>query len=276
MGKIVKGGIEYGGAPLPIASSQVVGGVKVGNGLSIAPDGTLSAQGGGGGASSLGQLSDVELSDLYAGETIVYDDEEEKFVNRSLELDDLDGVYVNGAENGQVLTCQGNGRWRAQNVSSPYGFHENDLSILWVDGTTPSSPIVRLSNSGWPSSGNLAHMMLELKPGITFSDGTHAIQMNGAMNIPITITRSSGTITSVSDGNLDAVPVYGSYLNNPALFFVKGVCSLNSVQGLVDVTLELQNHITIFDADNSAIITIPVSQLESATKSAYSRARLFS
>ena len=46
MGKIIKNGIEYGGAPLPIASSQVVGGVKVGNGLSIAPDGTLSAQGG--------------------------------------------------------------------------------------------------------------------------------------------------------------------------------------------------------------------------------------
>ena len=39
---------------LPIASSTVLGGIKVGTGLSIAGDGTLSATGGGGGVSSVG------------------------------------------------------------------------------------------------------------------------------------------------------------------------------------------------------------------------------
>lgn len=50
MGKIIKNGVEYGGAPLPIASANVLGGVKVGNNLSIDPDGTLNATGGGGGS----------------------------------------------------------------------------------------------------------------------------------------------------------------------------------------------------------------------------------
>lgn len=54
MGKIIRNGIEYGGSyTLPPASANVLGGIKVGSGLSITSDGTLSATGGGG---STGEL----------------------------------------------------------------------------------------------------------------------------------------------------------------------------------------------------------------------------
>lgn len=54
MGKIMKNNKSYGGDyVLPIASANSLGGIKVGQNLSIDADGTLNVTGGGGGGSSL-------------------------------------------------------------------------------------------------------------------------------------------------------------------------------------------------------------------------------
>lgn len=54
---------EAGGGELPIASADTLGGVKVGDGLSITEAGVLSASGGGGGSSAFRVLTADDLVD---------------------------------------------------------------------------------------------------------------------------------------------------------------------------------------------------------------------
>ena len=54
---------EAGGGELPIASADTLGGIKVGEGLSITEAGVLSASGGGGGSSSFRVLTADDLVD---------------------------------------------------------------------------------------------------------------------------------------------------------------------------------------------------------------------
>lgn len=53
------GVVPQGGASLPIATASTLGGIKVGSGLSITSDGTLSASGGGGGSSQWTDISSL-------------------------------------------------------------------------------------------------------------------------------------------------------------------------------------------------------------------------
>lgn len=64
-----------GGYELPIASASTLGGIKVGNGLSIdSTTGVLSATGGGsGGSSTLSGLTDVSISSVSNGDLLAYD-----------------------------------------------------------------------------------------------------------------------------------------------------------------------------------------------------------
>ena len=63
-------------AGLPIAGTNQLGGVKIGSGITVAADGTISASGGGGdggGASSLNDLNDVTITgNLTEGQVLVY------------------------------------------------------------------------------------------------------------------------------------------------------------------------------------------------------------
>ena len=63
-------------AGLPIAGTNQLGGVKIGSGIAVAADGTISASGGGGtggGASSLNDLNDVTITGSPTeGQVLVY------------------------------------------------------------------------------------------------------------------------------------------------------------------------------------------------------------
>lgn len=63
-------------AGLPIAGTNQLGGVKIGSGITVAADGTISASGGGGtggGASSLNDLNDVTITGSPTeGQVLVY------------------------------------------------------------------------------------------------------------------------------------------------------------------------------------------------------------
>tara|TARA_A100000164_G_scaffold337830_1_gene331673 strand:- start:2835 stop:4859 length:2025 start_codon:yes stop_codon:yes gene_type:complete len=61
---------------LPVATATVLGGVKVGSGLSITGAGVLSASGGGGGATALDGLTDVTISNAQVNEVLKYDGSE--------------------------------------------------------------------------------------------------------------------------------------------------------------------------------------------------------
>ena len=65
---------------LPKASANTLGGIKVGNGLSIDNDGVLSATGGGG-ASALDDLTDVEITNPSSGQVLKYDAQNEEWIN---------------------------------------------------------------------------------------------------------------------------------------------------------------------------------------------------
>lgn len=70
---------------LPIAAANTLGGVKVGSGLSIAQDGTLSTSGGGG-ASELNDLDDVEVSNPSSGQMLKYNATTSKFENSDIDI----------------------------------------------------------------------------------------------------------------------------------------------------------------------------------------------
>jgi len=64
-------------AGLPIAGTNQLGGVKIGSGITVAADGTISASGGGGGtgggATSLDDLNDVNITGSPTeGQVLVY------------------------------------------------------------------------------------------------------------------------------------------------------------------------------------------------------------
>jgi len=82
------------------ASSSELGGIKVGSGLSIAQDGTLSTSGGGGcGASELNDLDDVTVSNPSSGQILKYNSTFSEFRNDGFELDDLSDVDITAPYN---------------------------------------------------------------------------------------------------------------------------------------------------------------------------------
>lgn len=151
---------------LPIASANTLGGIKVGQNLSIDQNGVLSATGGGGGASSLDDLTDVDITSPLDGQVLKYNNGE--WVNgadtggtqaveltqqqydalssqekadptkvyyitdapsSNLDIDDLQNVNISNPSNGEVLKYDSNNQ-------------------KWVNGSVSGS-IPSLSDWGW-------------------------------------------------------------------------------------------------------------------------------
>jgi len=81
------GTLSANAQPLEPATQNTLGGIKVGSGLSVTQDGTLSANGGG--ASELNDLDDVEVSNPTSGQVLKYNSTTSKFENS-----DEGGSYV--------------------------------------------------------------------------------------------------------------------------------------------------------------------------------------
>ena len=89
---------------IPIASANDLGGIKVGNNLSIDANGVLSATGGSGGATSLAGLDDVSLSSQSDGQVLAYDNTSSKWKNASLGTASKKDVPASGnATSSQVV-----------------------------------------------------------------------------------------------------------------------------------------------------------------------------
>ena len=89
---------------LPIASANSLGGIKVGNNLSIDANGVLSATGGSGGATSLAGLDDVSISSQSDGQVLAYNSSSSKWKNASLGTASTKDVPASGnASTSQVV-----------------------------------------------------------------------------------------------------------------------------------------------------------------------------
>ena len=97
------GGGGGGGYVLPTATDSRLGGIKVGSGLTVQNDGTLSASGGG--AQSLDDLDDVDIAghNLYDGMTLRYDDTGEDFKPAYINISDLGDVDSSNLATGDIL-----------------------------------------------------------------------------------------------------------------------------------------------------------------------------
>lgn len=170
-------GIEAGANnySLPIASSAVLGGVKQGNNITIDPDGTINATGGGGGSSALASLTDVNLSSPTTGQALIYDGTSAKWVNGnggggSATLAGLTDVTVTSATNGQVLTYDSNSsEWinaapvGASSVSSLTDVTLTSLTdgqILKYDNATSKWVNSNETIPATPALGNLTNVTL--------------------------------------------------------------------------------------------------------------------
>lgn len=81
---------------LPIASANTLGGIKVGDNLSIDENGVLSAD-----ATSIEELNDigdVEITNPSNGQTLVYDSEEEKWINSDGGSSNLEAIDLNQSQ----------------------------------------------------------------------------------------------------------------------------------------------------------------------------------
>lgn len=214
MGKIIKNGIEYGGAPLPTASSQVVGGVKVGNGLSIAPDGTLSTQGGGGGASSLGQLSDVDIT-------------------------------TTPPESGNVLTYNGI-FWvpQAPGGGGGGGGGSTGLQKRHLTAGTYTAPFSQSITLNFTASQAPSHsgvFLLDFAPYVVLTDGTNEYNLSGRIQFPVEVTVNDSHEITFLYGSSEYKLLYGS---GPS--FTPFMFSANATAQFMNSTIQVE--LTINDA----------------------------
>ena len=110
-------------------------------------NGRLNAQGnitgslngaGGGGATALTQLTDVNISNPTNDQALVYDSESSKWVNASLpsgvdELSDLTDVDTGILLDGYILRYDSSTqKWYSVNPESVFPWHDHESTVLWV------------------------------------------------------------------------------------------------------------------------------------------------
>lgn len=151
---------------IPIASADTLGVIKVGDNLTIDPDGTLNATGGGGGGAVIDDTT-TALDKTWSSKKI--SDELGTKADTSdipSDIEDLDNVVITSAQNGQVLAYDGiNDKWTNANASGGASTLD-DLSD--VDLTTPSDgQILRYdgTNQEWINSNETQEL-----PTVTSAD----------------------------------------------------------------------------------------------------------
>lgn len=125
---------------LPTASTSTKGGVKVdGVTITIDQNGVISSVGGGG-SSTLDGLTDVDITTPSAGQGLIYDATNSKWINGAVAsaISALTDVDLTGLANGMILKWDAaNSKWICANESGGGASTLNDLTDVAV--TTPTN-----------------------------------------------------------------------------------------------------------------------------------------
>ena len=210
-----------GGYVLPIASANTLGGIRVGSGLSIDSNtGILSS------SDALENLHDVDLENVTDGQTLVYDGETEKWVNRDGGGDYTAGygIYFSGDAN-SVINAEAGRLSPPFSEFSFYSYWDTTYTIpCWEDsGETVDGHTVYQSNGNTymqPSGsstcrftvGGYDQFTIYAKQNPATSDSRYVVF--GHMNVPIDLENRRYDRSCQGDDDADYIArtyyLYGS------------------------------------------------------------------
>ena len=182
--------------------------VQDGEGHSLVDENGVAIVSGGGGASALNDLSDVNITSAADYQTLIYDSTDQEWQNGSLAFTNLSDVNISSPSNNQVLKYNStSSKWENKDASwlplsggtltgglsvkRPASQYGNDISVQ-VGGN---------SNAGGPGVKGIVKIL-------NASGGSVSLisQTGNLSNYEVTVPQKTGTIALTSDLPTDFVP----------------------------------------------------------------------
>lgn len=250
---------------LPVATASDLGGVKIGSGVTVAADGTISVSGGGGGgASALTDLSDVSLNSPQDGQALIYDSANSVWVNGNggsgaSSLTGLTDVTISGTPtNGQVLTYDTNSsQWVNDDIPTPAAPALGGLSDVTISSAS-NGQVLKYSNGDWvndneavPTLDNLTNVSISSLANnqILKYDSANQVWKNANETTPTTPSLDDLTNVTITSATADQVLKYdGSDWVNASV--PAGATDLDDLTD-VDITTPSEGDTLVYDSTNS-------------------------
>lgn len=184
---------------IPVASTNDLGVIKVGSGLSIAADGTLSSTAS---STTLDGLDDVTITTPSNGQVLKYDSANDIWVNAnetsgSIAIDDLTDVTITSIADGQILVYDSNSsKWINDSLPTP-SLDVDDLGDVTLTSLA-NGQILK-----YDSANNVWINANEVTPGDTVS--VSQIQTTGTQIATITVSGTTTTIYAPTGGGASSL-----------------------------------------------------------------------
>ena len=249
---------------LPTADSNTLGGVKIGQGISVAADGTISVSGGGGGASALDDLTDVDISSPTTDQVLKYDSVNSKWINGNVSggggatalsgLTDVDLTSTIAA--GQSLIYDDtNSKWINSYPDYSNINNKPNLATVATSGSyadlsnTPTIPAAQV-NSDWNSSSGVSEILNKPTLATVATTGAYS-DLSGTPTIP------DGLADLTDDVNISS-PADGQILkyDGTSSKWINGTGGGGGASALddltdVDITTPTDGQTLVYDSANS-------------------------
>ena len=267
---------------LPPATTSTLGGVIIGSGVNVAADGTISVSGGGGGASALDDLTDVDISSPTADQVLKYDSVNSKWINGNVSggggatalsgLTDVDlGSTIAAAQS--LIYDDTTGKWKNAYVNYSNISGTPTLATVATSGSyadlsnKPTIPAAQV-NSDWNSSSGVSEILNKPNLATVATSGAYS-DLSGTPTLATVATSGSYTDLSnkptIPDGLADLTddvnissPTDGQILkyDGTSSKWVNGTGGGGGASALddltdVDITTPTEGQTLVYDSTNS-------------------------